>query len=173
VRCPVHNRSFKHDKNDEVTVCPVTPGDPGVSVIALGFSKGVRGTIFEAKDILNTRDVVSVARYLVYIDTCDAGFEPSFGDAFIARGARNCIAFRKTIPDSDARQMARNFHKKWVRVHKCNPEKIPQVFLEVAPPFFGTMKPKLFGAGGATVTSSTPGAIADAVGTAARPEVID
>lgn len=61
------------------------------------------------------------------------------------------IAFRKFIPDGDARQMARNFYNKWCGVHKCDPSKIPEVFFDVGAPYYGSMRPILFGAGGGAI----------------------
>lgn len=84
-----------------------------------------------------------VPRYLAYLDCCLAGWEPSLGRAFVARGTQYVIAFRKTIPDNDARAMARKFHQKWAGTHKLDPEKIRDLFFEVASPYYGTMRPVL------------------------------
>jgi len=72
------------------------------------------------------------------------------------------------IPDDDARLMARRFYTTWVGTYGCDPTKIAEVFFQVAPPFWRTMGPHLFGAGGGTTASrereATNAAIGDALG---------
>src|SRR3954470_15696292 len=72
-------------------------------------------------EVSQTDAMPSTPRYLVYLDTCVAGWEPSFANAFIARGTQNVIAFRMYIPDGDARAMARRFHRKWIGTHNGDP----------------------------------------------------
>jgi len=113
-------------------------------------------------------NVPSVPRYLVYMDTCVAGWEPSLANAFVNRGTRNYLAFRCYIPDGDARQMARDFYNKWCGTHKCDPTKIPTVFFDVGAPYYNSMRPVLFGAGGGAVPAPQ-GALSkalDAIGSA-------
>lgn len=159
VRCRIDGDQFDSNAaGDEPTVCPNNPAHPGRSVLFIGDTP-----IGDAE----TADVVavpSVPRYLVYINTCVAGFEPSFADAFLARGTRNVIAFQKYIPDDEAREMARQFYRKWTQIFRCDPEKIPEVFTSVAPPFVGSMKPVLFGDGAAGASAAGAAAVANALG---------
>lgn len=116
------------------------------SVIILG-SKAFGDAEVSAADA-----VPSTPKFLAYLDTCVAGWEPSFANAIIARGTQNVIAFRMYIPDGDARAMARRFHKKWIRTHNGDPMKINPVFFEIAASYYWSMRPVLFGyAGGAIV----------------------
>jgi len=140
--CRVDGAQFDSGANDMPTVCPHDPSHPGRSVIYIGDSP------FGDAECSDPNEVPSTPRVLAYLNTCVAGFESSFADALIARGTRNVIAFRKYIPDDDAREMARQFYRKWTQVHKGDPEKIPEVFFSVAPPFYDSMRPVLFGAGG-------------------------
>lgn len=117
------------------------------SVICLG-----RTDLGDA-EVSSEPDVPSAPRYLAYLDTCVAGWEPSFANAFINRGTQNVIAFRMYIPDGDARKMARDFYKKWCNTHKCDPDKIPVVFFEAGAPFYRSMRPVLFGQGGGAIKS--------------------
>jgi hypothetical protein len=153
--------------NSVRTVCPTTAGDPPKSVVAIGTAKMDKLAFFGGAEISNPGQVPNVPRYLVYIDTCDAGFEPALGNAFVSRGTQNVIAFGMSIPDSEARQMARDFHNKWSGIHKCNPAKIADVFNEVSPPHATTMRPVLFGA----PAPASPGAgpVASTVGGGAPP----
>jgi hypothetical protein len=114
-------------------------------------------SFFGAKEIKDSTNIPSVPKYLVYLNTCAAGWEPSLGKAWVGRGTRNVIAFRKYIPDGDARQMARDFHKKWSNTHKNNPEKIPEVFFDVGSAYYKTMKPVLFGKGGGKIKDPDAG----------------
>ncbi len=97
-------------------------------------------------EITNAGDFPSTPKYLAYLDTCVAGWERSFADAFLARGTAHVIAFRKFIPDNDARSMARRFHKEWKRKHNCNPDMIPDIFAKFEPRYRRSMRPVLFSA---------------------------
>jgi type VI secretion system secreted protein VgrG len=94
-------------------------------------------------ELLDKTKFPEVPRYLAYLDCCLAGWEPSLGRAFVSRGTQYVIAFRRTIPDGDAREMARKFHKKWAQTHKLDPGKIRDLFFEVGTPFYKTMRPVL------------------------------
>ena len=158
LRCRIDGDQFDSSNDDFPTVCPNDPSHPGRSVLFIG------DTPFGDAETNDVAGVPSVPRYLVYINTCVAGFEPSFAEALIGRGTRNVIAFRKYIPDDDAREMARQFFRKWSQIFRTDPERIPEVFFSVAPPFFGSMRPVLFGAGGGAASSAA--ATASAVGSA-------
>lgn len=142
---------FNSDNDSNPTVCPNNAADPGRSVLVLG------NTNLGGAEVNQAANVPSVPKYLVYIDTCVAGWEPSFANAFTSRGTRNVLAFKKYIPDGDARQMARDFYNKWSGTHKCNPEKIPDVFFDVGAPYYDSMRPILYGAGGGPITGSGGG----------------
>ncbi len=121
------------------------PGGNWRSVVVLG------STDFGDTETRRKADVPSVPRYLVYMDTCVAAWERSLGEAFIARGTRNYLAFRCYIPDGDARAMARNFYKKWGNSYEFNPNKIPAVFFDTGAPYYHSMRPVLMGAGGGAI----------------------
>lgn len=124
------------------------PPQPGSwnSVVVLGNST------FGAAEVKQTANVPSVPRYLVYMDTCVAGWETSLGKAFITRGTQNYIAFRMYIPDGDARDMARKFYRKWSGTHLCDPDRIAQVFYDVGSPYYSSMRPILLGKGGGQIS---------------------
>lgn len=151
VVCGIDGRQFNSNSSSFPTTCPLGATHPPRSVLVLG------NTNLGGNEVNQAANVPSTPRYLVYIDTCVAGFEPSFGNAIVARGTRNVIAFRKYIPDGDARQMARDFYRRWVRTHNCNPEKIPEVFFQVGARYYNSMRPVLFGAGGGAITSGGGG----------------
>lgn len=117
------------------------------SVICLGSSD------LGDAEVSQQANVPSAPRYLAYLDTCVAGWEPSFANAFLNRGTQNVIAFRMYIPDGAARKMARDFYKKWCNTHKCNPDKIPVVFFETGAPHYASMRPVLFGQGAGAIKS--------------------
>jgi hypothetical protein len=94
-------------------------------------------------EVRDEKTFPSMPRYLAYLDCCLAGWEPSLARAIVSRGTQYVIAFRRTIPDDDARSMARKFHKKWAQTHKLNPDKIRDLFFEVGTPFYKTMRPVL------------------------------
>jgi type VI secretion system secreted protein VgrG len=121
------------------------PGGNWRSVVVLG------STDFGDTETRTKAAVTSVPRYLVYMDTCVAAWERSLGEAFIARGTRNYLAFRCYIPDGDARAMARNFYRKWGNSYQFNPAKIPAVFFDVGSPYYHSMRPVLMGQGGGAI----------------------
>ncbi len=110
-------------------------------------------------ELLDKEKFPEVPRYLAYLDCCLAGWEPSLGRAFVSRGTQYVIAFRRTIPDGDAREMARKFHKKWAQTHKLDPGKIRDLFFEVGTPFYGTMRPVLVSSRYEAIQSSAGGAV--------------
>lgn len=108
-------------------------------------------TAFGPSSVKKTADVPSVPRYLVYLNICLAGKKSNLADAFIGRGTQNVLAFRVSIPDGDARELAQRFYKRWARSYGCDPGKIAPTFWEVAPFFWWTMEPVLYGPGGGKV----------------------
>jgi hypothetical protein len=158
VRCRIDGDQFNSSPDDSPTVCPNDPTHPGRSVLFIG------DTPIGDAETANVTDVPSVPRYLVYINTCVAGWEPSFANALLARGTRNVIAFQKYIPDDDAREMARQFYRKWTQVFRCDPEKIPEVFYSVSPAYAGSMRPVLFGDGAAGAGAGASAGLAAALG---------
>lgn len=108
-------------------------------------------TRFGDTEIANDASVPSVPRYLFYSSTCLTGWESSFADALIKRGTRNIIAFRRTIPDSEAPVLARKFYNCWAGTYNLNPEKIPDCFFKEAADHYDNMHPVLFGQGGGKI----------------------
>lgn len=102
----------------------------------------------------------SMPRYLYYASTCLTGWEPSFANAMLARGTRNVLAFRCTIPDAEAPALAKKFYTRWAAA-QLDPSKIPDCFFKTAPDHHKNMKPILYGAGG----GHTKGFVENAVDT--------
>ncbi|MBV1880546.1 MAG: hypothetical protein KUG82_02890 [Pseudomonadales bacterium] len=117
------------------------------SVLCLGQ------TDFSETQVGQVGNVPSVPRYLVYLNICVAGWEDSLGNAFINRGTQNFIGFRMYIPDNAARAMARKFYSKWALTHKCDPDRISQVFFDVGSAYYSSMRPVLLGNGAGQISS--------------------
>jgi len=117
----------------------------GRSMIYLG------ATPFARSEIARASAVPSTPVYLVYANCCLAAKEHSLGRAFLARGTRHFLGFRVSIPDGDARSMARRFYRQWGGTYSMSPYKIPDVFYAVAPAFWGTMRPTLLGPRGGDI----------------------
>ncbi len=113
------------------------------SVVLLSKQAPGQYVVLGDEELRNEKYFPSVPRYLAYLDCCLAGWEPSLGRAFVGRGTQYVIAFRRTVPDGDAREMARQFHKKWAQTYKLDPDKIRDVFFDVGAPFYKTMRPVL------------------------------
>jgi type VI secretion system secreted protein VgrG len=122
---------------------PACPVGNWRSVVILSKQAKFQYLVLGDTELRDKAKFPEVPRYLAYLDCCLAGWEPSLGRAFVARGTQYVIAFRRTIPDNDARQMARKFHKKWAQTHKLDPGKIRDLFFEVGAPFYKSMRPVL------------------------------
>jgi type VI secretion system secreted protein VgrG len=139
------------------------PGGVWHSVISMGAQRTATGfqpgTKIGDTEVQNKTDVPSVPRYLVYLNICVAGWEASLGNAFITRGTRNYLAFRRYIPDNDARAMARRFYRRWSNTYRFNPAKIPAVFFNVGASYYRTMRPVLMGKGGGEIADPAAAAV--------------
>jgi hypothetical protein len=90
--------------------------------------------------------VVEVApKYLIFSVACGGGFETSLYDAFIGRGTKYGIGFRKSTRCDWARDYAKSFFDTWVKTHKCDPSKIPDVFNDLQAKWQVKLQPNLFG----------------------------
>jgi len=151
-----YHQASHGDIVDRTTGAQLNPGNKNPPTNKVGNWRSVvclGNTNLGDAELSQKANVPSAPCYLAYLDTCVAGWEPSFANAFLNRGTRNVIAFRMYIPDNAARRMARDFYKKWCGTHKCNPDKIPAVFFEVGAPYYGSMRPVLFGQGGGAIKS--------------------
>ena len=114
-------------------------------------------------DVSNGTTTPSVPTVLFYGSCCLTGYVPSFADAMIARGCRNLILFRMSIPDSEAPVFANQFWNAWAGFH-FDPEKIHDCFFRNAGDHYDTMRPVLYGSGGARASGGlSAGAIAGIV----------
>ncbi|HEV8378849.1 MAG TPA: hypothetical protein VGP99_08355 [Tepidisphaeraceae bacterium] len=149
-----YHQASHGDVVDRTTAAQLNDGNNNPPTVAVGNWRSVivlGNTNLGDAEISNTSNCPSVPRYLIYMDTCVAGWEPSFANAALNRGTRNFLAFRCYIPDGDARQMARDFYNAWCGTHQCDPTKIPDVFFRVGAPYYSSMRPILYGAGGGAI----------------------
>lgn len=125
---------------------PPDKADPAIwrSAISATSLPGRVGDV----QVRNTDDIVSVPRYLFYASTCLTGWEPTFSKAMIERGCMYVMAFRRTIPNSEAPVLSKKFFTLWADTYKMDPAKIPDCFDQVAPDHYKNMRPVLFSASG-------------------------
>jgi len=139
------------------------PGNPPTVAVGNWRSVVVLGsTDLGDAEVNQTGNVPSVPRYLVYMDTCVAGWEPSLGQAFIDRGTQNYLAFRKYIPDGAARGMARRFYRRW-KSYDFDPAKISDIFWEVGALYYDDMRPILMGQGGGQIAAQRSAGLWEAI----------
>jgi hypothetical protein len=84
-------------------------------------------------------------KYLMFSICCGGAFETSLYDAYIGRGTKYCVGFKKSTRCDWARDYARSFFDTWVKTHKCDPEKIPDVFDGLQATWQVKLQPDLFG----------------------------
>ena len=102
-------------------------------------------SFFYAEHVRDEAIVASSPKYLVFSVACGGAFESSLYDSFIGRGTRYGIGFRKSTRCDWARDYAKSFFNKWVKVHKCDPDKIPDVFDGLQTTWEARLQPVLFG----------------------------
>ena len=105
--------------------------------------------------------VANTPKYLMFSICCGGAFESSLYNAYISRGTKHCVGFKKSTRCDWARDYAKAFFDKWVGAHKCDPAKIPAVFNALLGTWETKLQPALFPEGG---TVSGSGADLRAVG---------
>ncbi|MHC4417669.1 MAG: hypothetical protein ACYSU6_03670 [Planctomycetota bacterium] len=95
---------------------------------------------------ISDEDVVSgTPKYLMFSVCCGGAFESSLYDAYIGRGTKYCVGFKKSTRCDWARDYARSFFDTWVGTHECDPSKIPEVFNDLQSTWEARLQPCLFG----------------------------
>lgn len=147
-----HGNALKRSDNSSIPA-----DDPGDDYVRAEYRSIVHVTPlprFGDVQVGTAASIPSTPRYLFYASTCLTGWESSFADAMVARGTQNVIAFRRTIPDSEAPAMARKFYNCWAGTHALDPAKIPDCFFRVAGDHHANMKPILYGQGAGETSGS-------------------
>jgi type VI secretion system secreted protein VgrG len=132
------------------------------SVIVLAKQAPFRYLLLGDEEVRDKTRFPSVPRYLVYLDCCLAGWEPSLARAFVARGTRYVIGFRRTVGAATAKAMATEFHTKWAK-DKLDPDKIRDIFFEVGSKYYSDLRPVIVGWRYEEILSPTASAIEKAV----------
>ena len=102
---------------------------------------------FSAQQVADQSICESTPKYLMFSVCCGGAFEPSLYNAYLGRGTKYCVGFKKSTRCDWARDYARDFFDAWVNTHKCDPAKIPVVFNGMPPHWIPKLLPVLFGGG--------------------------
>ena len=89
--------------------------------------------------------VPGTPKYLMFSVCCGGAFESSLYDAYIGRGTKYCVGFKKSTRCDWARDYAKSFFDTWVGTHKCDPSKIPEVFKGLQATWETKLQPDIFG----------------------------
>ncbi len=108
-------------------------------------TKPMEVSFFHADHVGNESVLPSAPRYLMFSVACGGAFETSLYDAFVGRGTRYGIGFEKSTRCDWARDYAKSFFDTWVKTHKCDPDKIPDVFNGLQSTWEAKLQPVLFG----------------------------
>lgn len=120
--------------------------------------------VLDDRAAANQGVVPSVPRYLLYLSSCFAGWEPSLANAIIARGCQYVIAFKKMIYAPNAEAMATKFYRRWAGTNKLDPTRIPDAFLEASADYRFIMEPVLYEQGRATQPAYASERVGDDLG---------
>ena len=102
-------------------------------------------SFFHAEHVRDEDMVESTPKYLVFSVACGGAFETSLYDAYIGRGTKYGIGFKKSTRCDWARDYAKSFFETWVKTHGCNPSKIPDVFEGLQATWEAKLQPDIFG----------------------------
>jgi len=130
------------------TACPdpqCNGGSPRSTHCVGGWKQWPTPSFFSDSNILNASTVPSSPKILMFSICCGGAFEDSLYDAYISRGTKYCVGFKKSTRCDWARDYAKAFFITWVSSHKCDPAKIPTVFNGLLGAWETKLQPKLFG----------------------------
>jgi len=102
-------------------------------------------SFFHAEHVRDENVVESTPKYLVFSVACGGAFETSLYDAYIGRGTKYGVGFKKSTRCDWARDYAKSFFNTWVKTHKCDPSKIPDVFKGLQATWETKLQPDIFG----------------------------
>lgn len=84
-------------------------------------------------------------KYLMFSVCCGGAFETSLYDAYIGRGTKYAVGFKKSTRCDWARDYAKSFFDTWAQTHQCDPSKIPDVFSSLQGAWETKLEPSIFG----------------------------
>ena len=140
------------------TTCPnpsCNGGSPRSTHCIGGWKKWPVPSFVGGDEIAKETIVANTPKYLMFSICCGGAFESSLYNAYISRGTKHCVGFKKSTRCDWARDYAKVFFDKWVGTHKCDPAKIPTVFNSLLGAWETKLQPTLFPEGG-DVSGSGP-----------------
>jgi len=112
----------------------IGPGRPAPSI-----------SFLDSTDIANDGTTPTTPKYLMFSVCCGGAFETSLYDAYIGRGTKYCIGFKKSTRCTWARDYAKSFFDTWAKTHKCDPARIPDVYNDLLAAWEVKLAPSIFG----------------------------
>lgn len=120
-------------------------GSPRSTHCIGGWQPAGTDSFMDAGHVADTAICPTTPKYLVFSVCCGGAFETSLFDAYIGRGTRYGIGFKKSTRCDWARDYAKTFFETWAQTHQCNPQKIPDVFNALQATWKAKLAPSLFG----------------------------
>lgn len=129
------------------TICSTANcgGSPRSTHCIGGWQVAGTPSFMDGTHIANEATCPTTPRYLAFSVCCGGAFETSLYDAYIGRGTKYCVGFKKSTRCDWARDYAKSFFDTWAKTHKCNPAKIPDVFDGLQSTWETKLQPDLFG----------------------------
>ena len=110
-----------------------------------GWQAAGTPSFLDATHIASAETTPNTPKYLMFSVCCGGAFDTSLYDAYIGRSTKYCIGFEKSTRCDWARDYAKSFFDTWVKTHKCNPDKIPDVFNDLQSTWQTKLQPSIFG----------------------------
>jgi hypothetical protein len=120
-------------------------GSPRSTHCIGGWKPAGTASFMDAGDIASEATCPTTPKYLAFSVCCGGAFETSLFDAYITRGTKYGVGFRKSTRCDWARDYAKSFFDTWAQTHDCDPDKIPSVFNGLQSTWEAKLQPSIFG----------------------------
>jgi hypothetical protein len=120
-------------------------GSPRSTHCIGGWQPAGSDSFMDASHVADAAICPTTPKYLMFSVCCGGAFETSLFDAYIGRGTRYGVGFKKSTRCDWARDYAKSFFETWAQTHQCDPQKIPDVFNGLQATWKTKLAPSLFG----------------------------
>ncbi|WP_395701187.1 hypothetical protein [Aquabacterium sp.] len=120
-------------------------GSPRSTHCIGGWQPAGSASFMDSTHVADSAVCPTTPKYLMFSVCCGGAFETSLYDAYIGRGTKYAVGFKKSTRCDWARDYAKSFFDTWAQTHNCNPDKIPDVFSGLQSTWETKLEPSIFG----------------------------